>query len=139
MGRVFGFHHGVAGEATEFHRLHDVHALVRGPRHDDDVYDRGAQEDQQPPPRVRSVEIEDRQQRRIFAARRLAQLAPPQHHAERNQDQPDDEQHRQDQVGQDAEVRPAFESPELHPEQRDHQDQCRQGDGRANKTDRVAR
>ena len=56
------------------------------------------------------VEVEDRHQRNILAAR-ATQLAPVEHGANRYQDQANGENHRQNQVGQYADIRTTLESP----------------------------
>ncbi len=139
MRRVLWLHHRVAGGPAELDGFHHVDALVGRARDDDDVEDRGAEEDQHPAARRRQVEVEYGQQGNILAARQIVQLASPEYDADGNQDQAEDEEHRQDQVGQDAEIRSTLETPELHPEQRHDQNQRRQRYRRAHQADRIAR
>ena len=139
MGRVFRLHHRMAGQAAELHRLHHVDAFVCRGGKNDDVHGRRTDEDQHPVTCVRLVEVEHGEKRGSLAARSSAHLAPPEDGANRNQDQSGDEDKRQNQVCQDAEIRPTLETELLHREQAQDEYQARKRKRRTRQADHIVR
>ena len=125
MGGVLRFHHRMARQAAKLDRLHHLDTFVSDARENDDVDHRCTEENQQPASSIGHVQIEDWQRvGHAFAAGHPARLAAPQQGADRNQNQAENEDHRQDQIRQDAQVRPAFEAELLHLEQARNENQA---------------
>ncbi len=137
MGRVFRLHHRVACHPAELGAFHVVHALVGGTCEDDDVEHGRAEEDQRPALCRRLVEIEHRHRRHGLVAMQPANLAPVEKSTDRDEHQTGDEYHRQNQVGQDPDIRTTFEPELLHRKQASHQHQARHGECGADEADYV--
>ena len=65
-------------------------------------------------PRLGHVKVEYRQLRRLPFAMHLAQASTIQHRPQGNQDKPEDEDRRQEEKRQDAEIGPALKAEKTH-------------------------
>jgi hypothetical protein len=116
-----------------------VDTLVGRARDNDDIEHRRSKKNQHPSLCCFDVQVKNRQQWCVFSALGTSQPPAVKNGADRNQDQPYGEDHRQDQVGQYTQVRAAFEAPEFHSEKTCHENQRGNRNRGADQTDCVVR
>jgi len=109
-----------------------VHAAVGGTGQHDGGDHRDDDAGQHDAASALAVQVDHRQRRsRLVPCRRARIGAPPQQHPDRDHQQADQEQRRQQHVGQDPQVGAALEAGQLDGDQHHHQHQRHGGDQRA--------
>ena len=133
---IFGCHHGVASLPTEAGAIHVGHAAIRGERENKNVDHGGPADERNPVPHRRSFQVDLRIIAWEFAS--VLQLSAAQKYSDWNQEQSKDEDARQDEEDQQADVRVrrTGQREVVNPEG-DQRDGATGGESHANEANRV--